>query len=265
MAFLKAPQRLGAAALLALATGAAAAPYLLRDISPELADIEPQVVSETAVAGGTLVFTVSPGGASTLWRSDGTREGTFPLHARRSEDDEAIVTVMDGIVFFTHDAGADLELWKTDGTLAGTARLATLVRGSRRHVDEFLDLDGRVFLAACSYTCTLWVSDGTRAGTTPLTDFRPRFDDDSEPQFGLGVRDGMCLLGVTTPDRQHEVWQTDGTPIGTIRVTDADDLFWPPYRCVPGGIRDGYGEDTGHEPSAAFSSRVSRASGCISR
>jgi hypothetical protein len=100
MALLNASRLLAAAAVLSLATSALAE------------EVCPQFMTETTVAGNTLFFTLSPGESSTLWRTDGTAAGTFPLHAGRHEVDKAILASVGGTVFFTHDPGP-LELWKT--------------------------------------------------------------------------------------------------------------------------------------------------------
>ena len=70
----------------------------------------------------------------------------------------------------------------------------------------FLALDGR--------TLRLWVTDGTEAGTVPLTDASVDF---SVPRIMLN---GHRFFAALDEAHGEELWVTDGTPEGTIMLRD---------------------------------------------
>ncbi|MFL6293236.1 MAG: ELWxxDGT repeat protein [Thermoanaerobaculia bacterium] len=186
-----------------------------------------------------------------LWRTDGTRAGTFPLL------DEVVVSygaepwaLRGEVLYLQRCPYPGCGLWRSDGTVAGTRRvLDELVRqvavvndrvlaatdetlwriepGSETPV-RVLDLrfakflaavQGRLFLiVAESDGQELWSTDGTAAGTRALTKFA-----NGDP-FGLTTNFTATSrrLYFVADDIQHghELWTSDGTPQGTKRITD---------------------------------------------
>ena len=66
----------------------------------------------------------------------------------------------------------------------------------------------------------LWTSDGTPAGTRPLTRFAEPLPFDRLPDESVGtVIDGV-LYFLADDGTGRDLWQTDGTVQGTRRVTD---------------------------------------------
>jgi ELWxxDGT repeat protein len=205
-----------------------------------------------AVAGGSLYF-VNKGGLR-LWRTDGTRAGTYAL------DVTGVCLASAGrTVFFTHNG---TEVWRTDGTPDGTFMVQrvrrrpsatglcirpvdvgrSVVYGSRdvRHGWELwrsngtfegtypvLDivpgpgssyawtLDGAKGIAFFSAIQDLWVSDGTAAGTNKLQNFRYVTSLGGSPMLGRRI-----FFHAPRGGFGAELWVSDGTRDGTSMVKD---------------------------------------------
>jgi ELWxxDGT repeat protein len=247
----------GALAIVAsIAVHASAAPFLVRDIDTGSV---PVVFSEMVAADDAVFFTLNADGwGSTLWRSDGTADGTRQLLPDPYRSRVSTLQVVHGLLFFSYiDARGDLDAWRSDGTSAGTFRLATVFGDGLAFDDDeahavhgFVEADGGVFFAACERfrNCTLWATDGTQTGTRPLVEFNPNVDRDDDdwdaPVFD--VADGTLRFVVGDSRGGYALWRSDGTPEGTV-PTDASD---PP---VPTARRPVlyYGNpraDTGVEP-----------------
>ena len=117
-------------------------------------------------------------------------------------------------VFFTVRYGSStaVDLWRTDGTAAGTIRLTF------NHItpDNLVEFNGRLyFIARLNGDYEDWSSDGTVAGTAPVTKFA---------EFGLSqhVPSKLTVHG----DRiffayGSQLWSTDGTWLGAAFVVNA--------------------------------------------
>jgi ELWxxDGT repeat protein len=210
--------------------GTAAGTRLLADLFPGEDSSQPDILGAT----GSLVFGVAVQRSSCcgtwpsfLWRSDGTREGTFLLdpgleisipYKDRSDDfrEGPIVPValMKEAVYFTGCKGqADCGLWRTDGTVAGT-RLLKAIGGDflGGYPSELTVAGDRLFFVA---GLQLWISDGTPEGTTPVADLgvpRPHL------LVALG-RQVLFLAQAAAPGTGEELWASDGTAAGTRALT----------------------------------------------
>ena len=131
-------------------------------------------------AGGTLLFAALDGTNRVLYGSDGTPEGTAPLHSVRPEINftTGLGTVaIGGVAFFagmTPDGGT--ELWKSDGTAAGTVRVKDINPGVTSSTPAHLtNVDGTLYFTAVHPDSgrELWKSDGTEAGTVLVSDTLP--------------------------------------------------------------------------------------------
>ena len=205
---------------------------------------------------GKLYFTATdPVHGRELWKSDGTAAGTVlvkDIHPG-SDSNPVFLTVHAGrLWFFADDGGHGRELWKSDGTAAGTVLAADLEPGAgsfgARDLislgDRLLILDDRNFYSG------FWVSDGTAAGTglvgtrnvNARAVFKGRLYFGSyDPDFheflwiadGAGVRPAFDSafrpipyprrfaalddhLLFNTGEDDVPLWQTDGTPEGTV-------------------------------------------------
>lgn len=131
-------------------------------------------VRATGVVGETIYFLSSSPFPVTLWKTDGTPEGTavvkeFPT-ARNSLSDGFI---LNGKFYFVlDDLELGRELWVSDGTEAGTTLLIDSVPGpAGGDPTDFQEIDGEVYFRVKNPNGNyeLWRTDGTSEGTTFLS------------------------------------------------------------------------------------------------
>jgi ELWxxDGT repeat protein len=198
-----------------------APPELFRDLG-----IEGATPRDFRRLGNVAVF---KGGSNTttLWRTDGTPAGTYPILRDATLDS-----------FFGPDDGRQVyflrvlegwELWRSDGTEAGTVALTPgglrftqkLDRSDIRSPTQVLVPETRLlFFSATDGPDTnnyeLWVSDGTPGSTRLVRDLNPQ---------GASLPNSLASLGgkaffVAQTTGGHELWSSDGTAAGTSRVKD---------------------------------------------
>ncbi len=130
---------------------------------------------------------------------------------------------LDGILYFFSDDGIHgAELWRTDGTTAGTRMIRDLCPGvcsSYLAVKQSLTpFQHKVYWYGSDGAHQgLMASDGTPQGTGPVLD--PTSPAASHFLTPLGEAGGRLLLsGETSGGSQGELWATDGTADGTVRL-----------------------------------------------
>jgi len=180
-----------------------------------------------------------------LWRTDGTEDGTYPLI--RLETSRPPVTgwvASDGMVFVGVIEPDGARIWRTDGTIAGTVSVTDRTLAVQRPVATFGDRlvylsDSRelrvlgpsgdqqlgvVRQGQEQWTSTavnssevfvgteegLWRSDGSSSGTRKVA---------AIPSFHLTFA-GERLVFAGADESGGEVWSSDGTSTGTRRLAD---------------------------------------------
>lgn len=209
--------------------------------------------------GRFLYAAAGENGTQRLWRTDGTRPGTFALGlpglVLPAEFGVRLLTAAAGRRFFFEGctAGAECGLWVTDGSEAGTRPLldgtltalaasnrqafaataagelwrsngtaagTVLLAGGFSFVESLTVTAGRAFFFARDGRGTeLWTSDGTPAGTRPLTAFA-RASPLVEGRWLKAVA-GRVYFVADDGINGQELWRSDGTATGTRRVTAA--------------------------------------------
>lgn len=118
-------------------------------------------------------------------------------------------------------------LWTSDGTAPGTFALLRLPTGTGvfTGISQLTVAGGRLFFTVSTSTGSseLWASDGTASGTRRLREFTPA--------AGRSTLSGLAAVGDTLFFFHHvgpigpepvptsgELWKSDGTPSGTVRV-----------------------------------------------
>ena len=153
---------------------------------------------------------------SELWRTDGTAAGTVMVVDLVPGPEGSVVrglSVVDGVAYFA--AGErDTQLWRSDGTAAGTRKLATLPRWERE-VGFRPFGKGEVAVGVGKYAGGLdfYATDGTAAGTRKL--------DVVPAQEGRVPERWETAGGYLYFDFDHDLWRSDGTRAGTVRIEDA--------------------------------------------
>lgn len=171
---------------------------------------------------GLLLFLQYEAGNYTLWKCDGTAQGT-----------SSIQTFLQATFLFpagkyayfaaSNSTETDTELWRTDGTPDGTILVRDINPGPAASGPLSAGvLDSNLYFYADDsiHGRELWISDGTRDGTRLVRDIRPGASSGSvhgNRMARLGHR-----LYFRSDDGIHgdELWGTDGTSAGTRMVRD---------------------------------------------
>jgi ELWxxDGT repeat protein len=213
--------------------GTSAGTRLVKDICPGICASTPR---NLAVAGGLLYFAADDGSHGVeLWKSDGSAAGTVlvaDLVPGLAGSGPFFLTEVGGrLLFAATTLATGSELWATDGTAAGTALVADIEPGPGGSTPEFLGRAGGLTCWSASdspHGRELWVSDGTPAGTHLVADLRPGGADAipysgfaAYPGLGFAATLGNRLLFIADDGTAGtELWASDGTAAGTVRVKD---------------------------------------------
>jgi ELWxxDGT repeat protein len=121
--------------------------------------------------------------------------------------------MMNNLLFFSATSGDKRALWHSDGTGDGTA----LVTTKPDHISGLRSAGDKLFFFAGDQT--LWVSDGTDAGTEKILEYDDVCLHLDSFLFPVASRSSVfvCLLFY---DHGSELWASDGTPEGTYMVKD---------------------------------------------
>jgi ELWxxDGT repeat protein len=213
------------------------------------------------VTSRALFAGVDAGGSTTLWITDGTAAGTHEL-TEAAAGPGSITLVGSKAVFVAGDSRGRIGLWVTDGTSAGTVEIIPAKSNPLGLFNaftnpDFVALGGKLLFRGYDTKglWSLWVTDGTLAGTRELSD---KVDPGDITVFGnkavfnggsLWVTDGtsagthelkvkggsdFTVLGRKVLFRAEDstgqagLWVTDGTAVGTAKL-EVEGL-------VPGGI-----------------------------
>jgi ELWxxDGT repeat protein len=213
--------------------GTAAGTVMVKDIRPGL----PSTISNSGATAfftdlaGILYFVADDGVAgSELWKSDGTESGTVLVKDIRVGATGSFprqLANVAGTLFFSANNGATgFELWRSDGTAAGTNLVKDISPGSESGVigDVLVNIDGTIFFPARDGVTglELWRSDGTADGTFRLKDIASGPSSSILFRSYLNIANvaGMLFFGASDGSSGEEVWTSDGTAEGTVKVKD---------------------------------------------
>lgn len=179
----------------------------------------------TVQAGHIDYVADAPSGHAALFRSDGTVQGSVMLADLGSVgpatfSSPQVVASNGSIVFFVFpDSRLGPQLWAWDGTTTGTSLVRQFVT-SPTTAGTLTEFDGEVyFLAFDAQGTRLWKTDGTSAGTVPLTDTAALIP-------GMIVAGGALFFDEVNASGQWQLLSTDGTTAGTQSVYQMN----APYR-----------------------------------
>lgn len=112
-------------------------------------------------------------------------------------------------------------LWETDGTSDGTKE--TVPRSTASRVETLVSTGSKMFFQGRNNENSLFVSDGTAAGTMKVREF-PNLDI----EFITPLDENTVVFGVQNFNGDvSEIWSSDGTVSGTQKLTDME--FSYPY------------------------------------
>lgn len=202
------------------------------------AEIRPGVWGSNPIlhgaSGDTLYFTANNiVNGNELWATDGTRTGTrmvADLNPGKPGSGIYGIPAGGGTMYFIqqNEFGTQRRDFKTDGTAAGTVPISNGINSILTAGGMVLaGMNGELVYLAKTATPGVWAlskTDGTT--TTVLSTFndQPLAAEHTGSQFPAfpyrhrhdGMADGKYVLSVMTQAGQVQVWQTDGTVVGTV-------------------------------------------------
>jgi len=182
-------------------------------VVPDLGDTGSGRPGPLVNAGGALFFLKAlRDGKLTLWKSDGTTDGTVPVKELASTTifDTQIKAAGRNVFFFTQGS-----IWFSDGTAAGTVEVAKVSGASTSAYDGLRVAGDRIVYVdtPSPNTYELWGSDGTTAGTRLLKVLGTNYT-------AFTSIDGVVYFSGNDDAHGSEIWTTDGTVEGTKLVAD---------------------------------------------
>ena len=201
--------------------GTAAGTHLLKDIYPRTYDSSPGDLRRSRrhrclFSGRRRQYA----NVRTLWRTDGTANGTWKIEGDWTQQDSASTAFGDAAfvgdtLFFPAPEGTTAALWKSTGLLHEAVLVKDIFPGpggSRIH--NLTNVGGVLYFTGGGFSARdLWKSDGTEAGTVLV-------------KANLGNASNLIDVGgrlfFTAEDTATgiELWTSDGTGAGTFRVKD---------------------------------------------
>lgn len=179
-----------------------------------------------------------------LWKTDGTSAGTTKVkdgflgtsdnyftnefYSTSQFPPWAETVVSNGFLYFiTLDNDNNTkQLWRTDGSNAGTILLKKFTGPpSYTAIQNLTDVNGTLYFVGFDALngFEIWKSDGTAAGTVFIKDVNPGTGDGffgfTSPK-NLTNLNGVLYFSEENSVNGEELWQSDGTSMGTVMVKD---------------------------------------------
>lgn len=158
-----------------------------------------------------------------LWFTDGTVAGTNSILSHNGQTKRirpGLFFEIKSCAYFLWQTETGLECWATGGKRENTSRVFTL-----EGVDLYSNVENVVcgdslYFRASTSACglELWRTDGTKAGTSMVTDLR-KGADGSSPCM-LETVGGSVFFAANNGETGEELWKTDGSSAGTKLVKD---------------------------------------------
>lgn len=158
-----------------------------------------------------------------LWTTDGTAAGTQMVMdinpGPLGSDLSAAIVLGDKLYFRGNDGVHGVELWVSDGTAAGTHMVADINPAGGSGPGELATFEGQLLFTAQDgvHGFEPWASDGTAAGTVMLADVKPGAANSKSVSFNTDG-DVAYFFANSGPLLKRSLWQTDGTPAGTLEA-----------------------------------------------
>ncbi len=152
-----------------------------------------------------------------VWASDGTDAGTGVFYHDATTSATSLTrwgNRLDFVVFGNSGNQTNVQLWQSDGG-ANTSLVKTIVPESFPSEDpRFAPTDNDLFFTLNgSLAGDLWRTDGTAAGTVPVT-----VPGAAATLFAPGALLGVSSRLFFTAHGSTELWTSDGTPAGTVKL-----------------------------------------------
>lgn len=192
----------------------------------------------TANVNGRLFFSgFSDSDGIELWRSDGTKGGTVEVKDLAPGAYQGVLPYSsypdnfynaNGLLYFTAvTQTSGREPYRSDGTSGGSFLLKDINPGvandypNTSDVRDFTAVNGTLYFTAKNSTSgrEVWMTDGTKAGTTMLKDLHP--GSEGSGPANLTNLNGTLFFTANDGVNGVQLWKTDGSSAGTVPVANA--------------------------------------------
>lgn len=221
--------------------GTVAGTRLAVDVIPGSVGSNPR---QMRVFDGQLFFTAGGTDAETIYRTDGTAAGTksvingdYRWSSLPTDSGTVAVAVTDSSLILkreTRASGVELLVMSTAAAVPSQIHQFVPVAGSEYLVDSFLRVGDLTFFRRVEFTAgqfsgDLWKSDGTDAGTVPVSSvrlFQAPMNRNGTQQSAIGFFTGVYSQNATErlvffADARTDwgLWETDGVTLTQIPLT----------------------------------------------
>ena len=209
--------------------GTAGGTHLVKNLNGSTSSSSP--FGFTAFGSKVLFFAPSLTNILELWITDGTDAGTVALGSVAGSTLPGDLAVLgDKVLFRGNSTAAGTELWITDGTAGGTTLLKDIKLGTSGSAPfDFHTVGTKVFFHANDgvHGLELWVTDGTAVGTTLVKDINVQGTSSLSDSFvsDITVFGNKVLFQAYDGLEGSELWISDGTDLGTVRVSNINTLM----------------------------------------
>jgi len=195
------------------------------------------------IMNNELFFTGSENGSDFgLYKTDGTASGTTLVFAPIIPN--AIANIDNTLFFGGGTIQYGTELYKSDGTASGTVLIKDIWPGTSNGVSatylskSFIKANGYVFFRANDgvHGNELWRTDGTTAGTQMVKDIFAGAGDGLPNTYQyvstleyMVEWNGNLFFVAQEAAGKEELWRTDGTASGTVKVSQFNPVDFRPF------------------------------------
>jgi ELWxxDGT repeat protein len=192
-----------------------------------------RAVPHPVVTDSGVYFTAFEESTGTeLWKTDGTPEGTRlvrdlapgPASTTLSE----LAAVGDTAYFLVQETDGNT-LWKSDEGAEGAVPVTTS-QGPVSNINNLVACDGELFFHGLNHQGSqLWKTNGTSEGTVLLSSsvWFVTYSPGAFPSSLFCANGTLYFLGYSRGTYAYELWKTDGTPEGTVKLQSVGYLMWP--------------------------------------
>lgn len=237
-------------------TGTAGSELAVGDVEPGAAGQFSAGIAPTWTAANGLLYYLATNSAhgTELWRSDGTKSGTFMLADLAPGAASSSISNMvefKGSLYFTVTEGSDHYLYKSDGLASNTVRIAHIARGATPKYFTPVGDDLYYISQTPTNGVELRRTDGTLSGTELVTDLRAgSFSSFPEYLTASGDKLFFTAIGDTGGRELYVADKTGARRVADIYAGASDGLPISPMtfmKAVAGGV-----VFTAQDPSAGL-------------